>query len=268
LWFWKVCSSSKLFAAFAFVVLLVLWLNRRHRLARTREVVSELPRRRIEIREVACVEEPRARLDDFRGPAVGLQFRLGGDDELRHVQAVRLRAHRVDLAVHLLEQKVELPSARLRAVGQRRPVRHVGTKPRDLLADVGTRGHPDDLLCDRRLVSLEIGPQLADAVGDPLLHRRATLVGGGGDALDQIRDERAPLVQVGAQMVPFERAHRVERGEPLRHDVTRLCRQRVLPRVVVGRLSIADGDRLRKTQQIPWRQRAAHEAHLARAIER
>src|SRR5438552_947343 len=43
-----------------------------------------------------------------------LELRLRGDHELGHAQTVGLRAHRVDLAVHLLQQKVELAPARRR----------------------------------------------------------------------------------------------------------------------------------------------------------
>src|SRR5947207_12880814 len=51
-----------------------------------------------------------------------LELRFGGDDELGNAQAVSFRAHRVDLAVHLLEQEIELPTARFGAVGQRDPM--------------------------------------------------------------------------------------------------------------------------------------------------
>src|SRR5438552_18598971 len=47
-----------------------------------------------------------------------LELRLRRDDELRDTEAVGLGTHRVDLAVHLLQQEVELASARLRRVGQ------------------------------------------------------------------------------------------------------------------------------------------------------
>src|SRR5687767_8636058 len=51
-----------------------------------------------------------------------LEFGLGVDDQLGDAQAVGLRPDGVDLAVHLLEKKVELAAARLRAVGQGGPV--------------------------------------------------------------------------------------------------------------------------------------------------
>src|SRR5688572_3854223 len=54
-----------------------------------------------------------------------LELRLGVDDELRDAEAVGLGADGVDLAVHLLQQKVQLAPARLGAVHQRRPVREV-----------------------------------------------------------------------------------------------------------------------------------------------
>src|SRR5437867_4630270 len=57
-----------------------------------------------------------------------LELRLRRDDELRDPEAVGLGAHRVHLAVHLLQQEVELAPARLRRVGQRDPMRHVAAK--------------------------------------------------------------------------------------------------------------------------------------------
>ena len=50
------------------------------------------------------------------------------DNERRYAQTVGLGAHRVDLAVHFLEQEVELAPARFRAVGERGPVRHVAAE--------------------------------------------------------------------------------------------------------------------------------------------
>src|SRR2546429_5015987 len=51
-----------------------------------------------------------------------LELRLRRDNQLGHAQAVGLRAHGVDLAVHFLQQKIELATARLGAVGERLPV--------------------------------------------------------------------------------------------------------------------------------------------------
>src|SRR5437764_1323877 len=65
-----------------------------------------------------------------------LELRLGRDDEFRNPQAVGLRADRVDLAVHLLEQEIELASARLVAVAERAPVGHVSPEAGHFLADV------------------------------------------------------------------------------------------------------------------------------------
>src|SRR5713101_9201556 len=96
-----------------------------------------------------------------------LELGLRRDDELGYAEAIGFRPHRIHLAVHLLQQKVELPPARLGAVRQRDPVRHVTPKPRNLFADIGTRCDPNDLLPDRRLVRLERRPQLADALHQP-----------------------------------------------------------------------------------------------------
>src|SRR5689334_416798 len=75
-----------------------------------------------------------------------LELRLGGDDQLRDAQAVGLRPHRVDLAVHLLQQEIELAAAGLGAVGEGDPVRDMPAEPGDFLTDVGARGGTDDLL--------------------------------------------------------------------------------------------------------------------------
>src|SRR4029077_1838766 len=66
-----------------------------------------------------------------------LEFRLGRDDELRDAKSIGLRAHRVDLAVHLLQQKIELAAARFGPISQDAPVGHVTAEARDLFADVG-----------------------------------------------------------------------------------------------------------------------------------
>src|SRR5262245_27009338 len=54
-----------------------------------------------------------------------LELRLRGDDDLRHVEAIGLGAHRIDFAVHFLEQEVELPPTRLRALAEHGPVGNV-----------------------------------------------------------------------------------------------------------------------------------------------
>src|SRR6185503_16225170 len=47
-----------------------------------------------------------------------LELRLRGDDQLGYAKAVGLGTHRIHFAVHLLEQEVELASARLSRVDQ------------------------------------------------------------------------------------------------------------------------------------------------------
>src|SRR5947199_10527001 len=61
-----------------------------------------------------------------------LELRLRRDHELGHAQAVGFRAHRVDLAIPLLKEEVELAAARLRTVDERAPVRHVAAEAPDL----------------------------------------------------------------------------------------------------------------------------------------
>src|SRR5687767_5924949 len=79
---------------------------------------------------------PRRLLDILNLLPHALEFRLRLDDQLRDVQSVGLGPDRVDLAVHLLQQKIELAAARFRARGQRRPVREVAAKPRHFFSDV------------------------------------------------------------------------------------------------------------------------------------
>ena len=64
----------------------------------------------------------------------------------------------------------------------------VAAEPRHLFADVRARRRAHDLLRDGGLVGLQLGAQLAHALGEPLLHRRAPLVGRRGDPLDEIGD--------------------------------------------------------------------------------
>src|SRR5215212_7781871 len=54
-----------------------------------------------------------------------LEFRLRVDDQLRHVQAIGFRTDGVHLAVHLLQQEIELAAARLGAARERIPMREV-----------------------------------------------------------------------------------------------------------------------------------------------
>src|SRR3954470_22278252 len=87
--------------------------------------------------------EPRAEgpgsLDILDLLAHLLELRLRRDDQLGYTQAVGLRAHRVHLAIHLLQQEIELAAARLGGVGERGPVRHVTAEAFELLADVRPR---------------------------------------------------------------------------------------------------------------------------------
>src|SRR5258708_675624 len=75
---------------------------------------------------------PRPLLDILNLFAHLLELGLRRNDQLRHMQAVGFRAHGVDLAVHLLEQEVQLAAAGLRTIGKRHPVRHVSAEAHDL----------------------------------------------------------------------------------------------------------------------------------------
>ena len=69
-----------------------------------------------------------------------------------HLQTVGLRADGVDLAVHLLQQEIELAPARLGGAGQRRPVREVAAEAGHFFGDVRALRDAHDLLRKRRLV--------------------------------------------------------------------------------------------------------------------
>src|SRR4051812_6355962 len=88
--------------------------------------------------------QPGGSLDILDLLAHLLQLRLRSDDQLRYAQAVGLRAHGVDLAIHLLQQEIELAATRLRTVGKRFPVRDVAAESGHLLADVRARRPLDD----------------------------------------------------------------------------------------------------------------------------
>ena len=104
-------------------------------------------------------------------------------------QAVGLRADRVDLAVHLLQQEIELAAARLGAVAERVPVREVRAEPGHFLADVGARA--------ARTISCATAPdrpaapaRSRDALAQPRFELAASLVGGRAQPLDQLREQR------------------------------------------------------------------------------
>ena len=63
----------------------------------------------------------------------------------------RLRAHRVDLAQHLLREKVELLAGRLSAADRLLHLLDVMREPRQLLGDVALLDHDHDFLRDALL---------------------------------------------------------------------------------------------------------------------
>src|SRR5262245_6844446 len=104
-----------------------------------------------------------------------LELGFRGNHELGNAEAVRLGAHGIDFAIHLLQEKVELPAARFRTVSQRGPVCDVRAKSRDLLADVRTRGDADDFLRDGGLIRLEIATNFCHAIREAPFHLSAPL---------------------------------------------------------------------------------------------
>ncbi len=153
-------------------------------------------------------------------------------------------------------------------VGERYPVQNVSAEPRHLLADVRPRRHPHDLLRNRRLVGLQLGPQFPDAVGDPLLHRSAPWSAAVSDALDQVRDAIPPHVEIGPHVIAFARAHRIEIDQCLIDRRAGLGRNHCCVDSSSIRLTLADRDGLRQAQQVPGRQLAGDQPPRARLLER
>ncbi len=182
------------------------------------------------------------------------------DDELRDPQAVGLRADGVDLAVHLLQQEVELAAARLGAVGQRVPVRQVAAEARDLFADVRALRDPHHLLRQRRLIDRQRRAQLAGPLEQPRLDLRR----------GRRRRRRQSRSIEPAEQPPCATSRSARRCAPSRARISSSCvdgpRQHRLGRrgphcaaVLSGR-PLADRQRLRQPQQVARRQRAGDQS--------
>src|SRR3954471_22339310 len=128
---------------------------------------------------------PQALLDILDLLAQLLELRLRRDDQFRHADPVRLGPDGVDLAVHLLQKKIQLPPARLRAVAERIPVHQVGPEPGDLFADVGAGGGAYDLCGQRSAIDRHVGRELEDTLVKPLLEGDAALRRSVCQAFDQ-----------------------------------------------------------------------------------
>src|SRR6478736_3762592 len=75
-----------------------------------------------------------------------LQFGLGLNDDLRHLQAVSLRADGVHFPIHFLEEEVQFTPARFGTVRQRLPMREVAVETRHLFGDVRSLRHANHFL--------------------------------------------------------------------------------------------------------------------------
>ena len=94
------------------------------------------------------------------------------------------------------------------------------------------------------------------------------MIGRRRDALDEIGDEGAALIEILAQVIAFARSHGVEIGQGV-GDRQRGADGQFLVGGLVGRaLALADGQRLRQPQQIARGQRAGDQTALARLIDR
>src|SRR4051812_22249789 len=92
---------------------------------------------------------PHASLDILDLLAQLLELGLRRDDQLRDADTVGLGPDGVDLAIHLLQQEVQLAAARFRAVAEGVPVHEVRLEAGDLLADVRPRRRAHDLRSQR-----------------------------------------------------------------------------------------------------------------------
>ena len=121
-------------------------------------------------------------------------------------------------------------------------------------------GQPkDDFLSDGHLVGSQVRGELADPIGQPRLERRAALLGGLGDALDQVGEQAATPFEIGLQVPAFGRPHDIERRERFIGHARHRVRRRSDQLGVAVPCPIADRQRLRKAQQIAGRQGARHE---------
>src|SRR4051794_16613483 len=91
---------------------------------------------------------------DLLADALDLRFQVynNGPD----VRGSRLRAHRVDLAQHLLRHEIELLPRRLAAVDRLLHLLDVMRQPRQLLGDVALLHHHDDFLRQAVLADLDV----------------------------------------------------------------------------------------------------------------
>ena len=188
----------------------------------------------------------------------------------RHLQAVGLGADGVHLAVHLLQQEIELAAARLRAVGQRVPVREVAVKPRHLFADVGALRHAHHLLRQRRLIDRQRARQArARARAAAPRARSRPVSAAAAMRVDQTRQQRLARVEVGAQVRAFAHAHRLRAARS--RSSTRLVdrraqhrRRRRRPPAAARECSSACGSRSRS----PGVSVALDQPALARRVDR
>src|SRR4030095_5490558 len=74
--------------------------------------------------------------------AHALELRLGRNHELDRLAAFNLRPDGIDLAIHLLDEKIQLAATRLGPGGQLAPVVEVPAHPHDLLVHVRSRDEP------------------------------------------------------------------------------------------------------------------------------
>src|ERR1051325_1146855 len=147
---------------------------------------------------------------------LGFQFYNDGSER----RGARLRAHRVDLAHHLLRQKIELLPRRFFLVQDAIDLLDVVGQARDLLGDVAALDHEHDLLRNPLFGHLHAGllGDVTNAVAESVEQLGADLVAQFADAPLQFPDRLQTRGDVGAERLPFPGAHGPQLRERLAHE--------------------------------------------------
>src|ERR1051326_6123391 len=186
---------------------------------------------------------------------LGFQFYNDGSQR----RGARLRAHRVDLAQHLLREEVELLAGRLFLIDHLGDLLDVVRQPRDLLGDVAALDHHHHFLGDALLGNFDAGllRDLVHAVAERGQELAADVVAQRRHLRLQLADRLQTRGDVGAQRLALTRAHGAELRARLAHE----GRQRVA--LLVGDLEIdgVDLEEVGQAEQIAAAERAA-EAEL------
>ena len=129
-----------------------------------------------------------------------------------------LRADRVDLAVHLLHQKVQFTAARLRPRRQRPPVLEVAAHAHDFLVDVRSGDEPDDFLTDGRGIAAQVRRQIGEPFAQPRFELRLAVARLAFERVDEAGDRRQLRLEIDGQEPALGFAHHDQRVERFGDD--------------------------------------------------